>query len=170
MRRIHITGNAGSGKTTLAHQLGSALGLPVFGLDSIVWQAGWQKTPNMMRTAAEESLISKNDWIIEGVSERVRKAADTIIFLDVSRTTSLWRCAKRNWKYLFRSRPELPEDCPEILIIPKLIKIIWGFKHNVSPSIINDLKTHTGNVYVVRNQLELDALKTTLRGHSLNTP
>ncbi|MGJ8529313.1 hypothetical protein [Maritalea sp.] len=80
MNRIHITGNAGSGKTTFAAELGLALGLPVFGLDSIVWQPGWQKTPTAERVIEEEALISQKIWIIEGVSKPVRDAADVLYF------------------------------------------------------------------------------------------
>lgn len=159
MQRIHITGNAGSGKTTLANQIGSALKLPVFGLDRIVWQPGWKKTDSLLRSEAEEALIQKDSWVIEGVSARVRQAADVIIFLDVRRSTALVRCAKRNWKYLFSSRPELPKNCPEILIIPELIKIIWCFNRAVRPSIMDDLYVHAGKVYIVRNQVQLDAVK-----------
>ena len=43
--KILVTGNAGSGKTTLAGELDIALSLPVFGLDQIVWRQDWQKTP-----------------------------------------------------------------------------------------------------------------------------
>lgn len=43
--KIHVTGNAGAGKTTIARKIGNELGLDVFGLDKIVWQAGWVKTP-----------------------------------------------------------------------------------------------------------------------------
>jgi hypothetical protein len=55
----------------------------------------------------------------------VRESADLIVFLDYPRWVSFWRCAKRNWRYLFRSRPGLPENCPEIRIVPTLIRIIW---------------------------------------------
>lgn len=44
-RRIFVTGNAGSGKSTYAKRLGETLNLPVHGLDAIVWQSGWRKTP-----------------------------------------------------------------------------------------------------------------------------
>ena len=49
MVRIFITGNAGSGKTTLAGQMGEALRIPVFGLDSIVWLPGWKKASSAVR-------------------------------------------------------------------------------------------------------------------------
>ena len=55
--KIHVTGNAGSGKTTLAAKLGDALELPVFGLDSVVWQPGWRKTPASERAGLEQALI-----------------------------------------------------------------------------------------------------------------
>ena len=45
MKRIAIIGCGGSGKTTLATQLGAALGLPVHHLDRLFWRAGWQETP-----------------------------------------------------------------------------------------------------------------------------
>ena len=43
--RIHITGNAGSGKSTFAKSIGDILGVHVYGLDKIVWKEGWKKTP-----------------------------------------------------------------------------------------------------------------------------
>src|SRR5579884_1511206 len=135
--RILVTGNAGAGKTTMADALGQALGLPVHGLDRVVWQPGWQKTaPAQRRRALEQLIASSDEWIIEGVSQIVMEAADTIIFLDVPRHVCLWRCAKRNRHYLFRSRPDLPERCPEILIIRELLSIIWNFPAQVRPSIV----------------------------------
>ena len=157
MPRIHVTGNAGSGKSSLAAALGDVLGLPVFGLDEIVWGPGWQKTPASIRGPKEQALVSKPDWIIEGVSPIVRAAADTIIFLDVGRPTCFFRCLKRNWRYLFKSRPGLPENCPEILIIPKLIKIVWLFPTRMRPTILEDLTTGGQQVFIIRNAQELAA-------------
>ncbi|MDP1736593.1 MAG: hypothetical protein Q8L23_04045 [Caulobacter sp.] len=155
MTRIHITGNAGSGKSTLAAKLGRRLDLPVFGLDQIVWQPGWRKSPADWRKDREAELVAQPSWIIDGVSRTVLDAADYVIFLDVSRATSFVRCARRNWKYLFRSRPGLPENCPEILIIPRLVQIIWGFPINVRPGILDALSDRNGS-HVVRDKTTLE--------------
>jgi adenylate kinase family enzyme len=126
-----VTGNAGAGKTTLATTLGQALDLPVFHLDSIVWQPGWRKTPPDERDRQEAELIEGQDWVIDGVSDQVRGAADLVVFLDVPRYRCLGRVFRRNLPYLFRSRPGLPAGCPEILIIPRLIRMILRFPHRV---------------------------------------
>lgn len=138
VRRIHITGNAGSGKTTLAVALGRRLRVPVFHLDSIVWQPGWRKTPADQRRAAEAELIRHGAWIIDGVSDEVRTAADLVIFLDVPRRRCLIRAIRRNLPYLFRSRPGLPERCPEILILPRLVCLILRFPERVRAGILEE--------------------------------
>ena len=134
--RIHITGNAGSGKSTLAKEIGSDLSLPVFGLDKVVWQEGWAIRSPDERKRLEQELCRKSVWVIEGVSSLARESADVIIFLDFNRAKCYWRCAKRNWRYLFSSRPGLPERCPEIKILPKLVKLIWQFSSVMRPKII----------------------------------
>ena len=139
MSRIHVTGNAGVGKSTLAAHIGLALGLPTFGLDEIVWKPGWKKTGACERTTKEQALCVRPSWVIEGVSRAVRESADLIVFLDYPRSVSFWRCAKRNWRYLFRSRPGLPENCPEIRIAPTLVRIIWQFPSKVRPALMADL-------------------------------
>ncbi len=158
MPRIHITGNAGSGKSTLASRIGEALDLPVFGLDQVVWQPGWKKSPPEFRNEKLAELLAEPEWVIEGVAKPIRDAADVIIFLDVSRPVAYFRCARRNWRYLFRSRPGLPADCPEILIIPRLAKIIWNFPKLMRPGILADLARSEASVHQVRNRRELSAV------------
>jgi len=163
MDKIHITGNAGSGKSTLAQELGAALQLPVFGLDKIVWQSGWVKTPRDIVAAKELELIARPQWIIEGVSHRIRDAADVFIFLDVSRKTSIIRCAKRNWRFLFTGRPELPDNCPEILILPQLLKIIWNFKVRARPRVLSDVSEKPQRSIIVRDADDLQVMYERLR-------
>ena len=136
MKRILVTGNAGSGKSTLARQIATQLDIPCHSLDRVVWQSGWRKTPQSERARLTQEMVRSDCWVIDGVSSEVQSAADTVIFLDVPRKVSFLRVTKRNWRYLFRSRPELPAGCPEILIIPTLFRIIWNFPAKVRPRIL----------------------------------
>ena len=153
--RIHITGNAGSGKSTLAKNIGDILGFQVYGLDKIVWEEGWKKTPLHERKSLEEELVAKPQWIIEGVSSIVRQAADIIIFLDFPRSVCYLRCVKRNWRYLFSSRPGLPDNCPEIKIIPVLVKMIWQFPYMAKPIIINEIDMQNKELIIISSNDEM---------------
>ncbi|MDH4385007.1 MAG: hypothetical protein QE280_06155, partial [Caulobacter sp.] len=103
-------------------------------------------------------LISKPDWVIEGVSSTVIEAAEVVVFLDVNRRTAFWRCAKRNWRYLFHSRPGLPDHCPEVLIVPRLVQIIWRFPANVRPAILSALATHRGETHTLKTSADRASL------------
>ncbi len=151
--KIHITGNSGSGKSTLAKRLGSILEIPVYSLDSIVWKKGWQKTAVDERASKERELAENTTWIIEGVSAIIRQEADFIIFLDYPRVSCMARAFRRNIKYLFKSRPELPENCPELLILPTLLKIIWNFDVLAKPQILSTISSNRS--IIMRNDREV---------------
>lgn len=141
MQRVLVTGNAGSGKTTLVRELAAILDVPGYSLDSIVWQSGWMKTPPEKRQALIHELVRQERWVIDGVSIAAMAAADTVIFLDLPRRVTGWRAAKRTGRNLFRTRPEMPSGCVEALVIPKLARIIWGFPTTTRPRILAALKT-----------------------------
>lgn len=161
-RRINVTGNAGVGKSTLASLLGDHLGLPVVGLDQVVWRPGWGKTPSPERERLEREIASRPAWIVDGVSRIIREAADTIVFIDFPRRIAISRCAMRNWRYLFRSRPGLPERCPEVLIAPRLLRTIWRFPALVRPQILREFGTwRTTKMLVhIQSQAELNKVLT----------
>ncbi len=166
MKRILITGNAGSGKTSLAQHLALQLNRPVHSLDSIVWQSGWVRRPREEKEKKISELTSQDSWIIDGVSFSVQEKADVVVFIDVPRYISFWRVFKRNWRYLFRSRPDLPLNCPEWRIIPMLCKIIWNFPKNVRPAILKrmNMKVNNQRCYHIRSNRDilnfLDKIKT----------
>ena len=163
MRKILVTGNAGSGKSTLARRIASLLNIPYHGLDRIVWQPGWKKTPQDEKERLMQEVIGKDSWVIDGVSFTVQAKADVVVFLDVPRRVSFWRVLKRNWRYLFRSRPELPEGCPEALIIPTLCKIIWNFPSRVRPGILKRIKhDHVQKFFHVKTNADIKNLLTIL--------
>lgn len=135
-KKVSVTGNAGAGKTTFAQALAKSLDVPCHSLDGVVWQERWRKTPQAHKDAQIDEIISSEMWVIDGVSERVMQAADVVVFLDVPRSVSALRVMRRNLRYLFKSRPGLPPHCPEILVIPKLARLIWRFPRNIRPMIL----------------------------------
>lgn len=140
MKRILVTGNAGSGKSTISRELSELLNIHVYNLDKIVWRARWQRTPLSQCRPKVTRIIEREQWIIDGVCLRAIKAADVIIFLDLPRSLCYWQAFKRSLRYLFKSRPELPPKCPEILILGYLVKLIWNFPSLVRPALLRALK------------------------------
>jgi hypothetical protein len=172
MKRILVTGNAGSGKSTLAGRISAKLGIPCHSLDRVVWQPGWKQTPKDERSRQIRELTEKESWVIDGVSYAVHDKADTVVFLDVPRKISFLRIIKRNWRYLFHSRPGLPPKCPEILIIPTLCKIIWNFPVNVRPGILSRMHQAVGSqrVFHLRTNSDLMAFLRVLENNELDKP
>lgn len=146
--RVLVTGNAGSGKTSFASSLAKVLDVPCHSLDGIVWQERWRKTPQPEKDSQIETLIATDAWVIDGVSDRALQAADVVVFLDVPRLVSAWRAMRRNVRYLFKSRPGLPPRCPEILVIPKLARLIWRFPNHVRPTILVEKQRRRGGTFV----------------------
>ena len=123
MKRVVILGRGASGKSTLARRLGDITGLPVIELDKVFWRPGLAATPRDQWVVAQEKLIAKDRWIMDGdlgpydVVEVRLRAADTIIFLDFSLVRCAWRAVLRYreradfWRWLMayrrQSRPIL---------------------------------------------------------------
>jgi len=160
--QINITGNAGSGKTTLANKLGALLGFPVIPMDTIVWKPGWAKASPEEISRKVSELTKQPEWILDGVSRQARNKADLIVFLDTPKNACALRCMKRNLPYLFHSRPELPENCPEWKIIPELFKIIYRFESRVKPAIIRDINRRPGTGFVIKDKRDLAELSSKL--------
>jgi len=88
VRRVAVVGRAGAGKTTVARQLGDALGVPVIHLDALYGDAGW--TPARPETFEERhrAAIAGDAWVLDGnytsaagFDERIRRA-DLIVIAD----------------------------------------------------------------------------------------
>ncbi|RHZ90461.1 AAA family ATPase [Cereibacter sphaeroides] len=117
MKRVMIVGQPGSGKSTLAREVGSRTGLPVFHIDHIHWTSGWIERSREEKTRLCQEVHAREEWIFEGGHsatwpERLARC-DTLIWLDVPIHVRLWRVFLRSLQYRGRTRPDLPDGCPE---------------------------------------------------------
>src|SRR5689334_19603505 len=119
MRKVLVIGSGGSGKSTVAAQLGELLNLEVSHLDRFYWRAGWvePETEEWIKTVTD--LIERDSWILDGnysgsLELRLAKC-DTVVFLDLSRVLCLWRIVKRFFLYRNGTRPDVAEGCREQL-------------------------------------------------------
>lgn len=116
MKRVLILGRGGSGKSSLAVELGEITGLPVIELDKLFWQPGLRALPPDEWANVQCRLIAQDCWIMDGdlgqydaVEVRLR-AADTIIVLDYALVRCAWRALRRGrersdfWQWLITYR------------------------------------------------------------------
>ena len=75
--------------------------------------------------------------------------ADTLVWLDYPRPTCIRRVLMRSIKDHGRSKPDLPEGCPEQLDL-KLLRWVWDFPARHRPEIPKAIAQYGGHLNVVR--------------------
>lgn len=159
MQRVLVIGSGGSGKTTFSLQLSDATGLPVIHLDQHYWNPGWIPTPDDEWSATVRALCGAERWIMDGnyggtLDTRV-DAADAIVFLDTPRLTCIARVLRRRIAFRGRSRPSLPEDCPERITLG-FLHWLWSYPSRRRPTILATLESlrHSKGVHILRSDRE----------------
>lgn len=86
MRRIHIIGTPGAGKTTLARRLAQRLDLAFVELDALFWGTHWMPATHDVFRRRVGSSVRDGRWVACGnhasVRDLVWARADTVIWLD----------------------------------------------------------------------------------------
>jgi adenylate kinase family enzyme len=149
MNRIAVIGCAGSGKSTLSIALGKKLDLPVIHIDRLNWQPGWIEVDRDELVRRQQAAFTKDGrWIADGnygATMRLRLAvADTIVFLDLPTRICMWRVIKRSLRHAGRSRPDMPDDCPERGFdreYVKFLRYIAGFRSKSRLHLLDRLRT-----------------------------
>lgn len=152
MKRIAIIGSGGAGKSTLSRQLGTALNMPVYHLDTLYWKPDYQRTPDEEWSVIQSDLCDLDKWIIDGNYNKTLdirfEKADTIIFIDAHRITCLYRIFKRYITYRKSSRPDMGAGCHERLKWD-FIKWVWNYPKNNRPHVLERLDTLSMNKIVI---------------------
>jgi hypothetical protein len=90
MQRVMIIGGPGSGKSWLAHALGSRLGLPVIAIDGLLHDHHGQLRPAEEIDHAAESAAQGDRWVIEGGNSRTYAQRAARADLVIRMTTPKW--------------------------------------------------------------------------------
>ena len=101
-RRIVVVGTSGSGKTTVARELATLLGVTYVELDALNWGADWvglnEDDPEEFRRRVKDAVRGEA-WVVDGnygiVRDLVWPRATALVWLDYPLRVALWRMAKR---------------------------------------------------------------------------
>jgi len=161
-----ILGSAGAGKTQLARSIAGRAGLPVVHLDLLFWRPGWIPAPRGEAYRRLAAAIERPQWILDGnflpengAQDPRFGRADTVIFLDVSRTRCLWRVVSRLLRDRGRARADLPEGCSEGFDFP-LLRWIWSYPAVDRPRVLELLEglDERTTVHHLRSRSDVDGL------------
>ena len=167
-RRILILVPSGSGKSRVCKKIGGILGIPIIHLDMHYWLPNWVETPKDVWLDKVKKLISSEAWVMDGnytSTLQIRaEAADTLIFLDMTRRMSYFRVVSRYLRNRGKTRPDITEGCPEKIDLD-FIRWIWGYPYNRKPKILRFLEEmkKRKNVYILNNQKEIEEFLNNLR-------
>ncbi|HEY1812855.1 MAG TPA: hypothetical protein VGG74_10945 [Kofleriaceae bacterium] len=159
MQRVVIVGPGGAGKSWLATKLAAVTGLPVVHLDREYWRPGWVEPPKPEWKAKLQTLVASERWIMDGnyggtLGIRMERA-DTIIFLDVSRWTSIAGAVRRRLRGGVRA--DMADDCPEKIDV-EFVRWLWRYHDHHRPGVLEQIGNfaHGRTVVTLRDRREIE--------------
>ena len=116
VNKISIIGGPGTGKTTLAENLGKELNLPIHHLDGKNYLENWIQRDTKERDNMILEIANKDKWIMDGtyrstLEQRIEKS-EMVIFLNYSTLAKVKGIITRTIKQGGKERPEIP-GCKE---------------------------------------------------------
>ena len=159
MERICIIGGSGTGKTTLADNLGKQLNLPVYHIDGIHYLNNWKIRDKKERDKIILDMIKKEKWVIDGtyrstLKERLEKS-DFVIYLDYSSFAQIRGVLGRFIKNHGKEKKEIP-GCNEKMGLDFFLCVL-NWRKNKRKDIIESLKNvDKDKVHIFTKRRELN--------------
>ena len=159
MNRICIIGGSGTGKTTLANNLGKQLNLPIYHIDGIHHLPNWEIRDKDER---DKIILQKTDeerWIIDGtyrstLKQRLEKS-DYVIYLDYSTFAQIKGALGRFIKNHGREKQEIP-GCNEKMSW-KFFFLVVNWRKNKRQTIIDTLQNvNNDKVHIFKTRKQLN--------------
>ena len=156
MKKIIVIGCPGSGKSTFARALHNKIGIPLYHLDMMYWNADKTTVKKSVFLERLSAVLKKDEWIIDGnyraTMEMRMASCDTVIFLDYSVDVCLDGIQKRRGT----SRSDMPwveneEDAA-------FVEFIKSFHEQERPRILELMEAHSDkNMITFTDREEADA-------------
>ena len=159
MNRISVIGGPGTGKSTLANNIGKELNLPIYHLDAIHHLENWKVRDSVERDKIILEKIEGKRWVIDGtykstLEARVKKS-DMVIFLNYSTIARERSVLSRYYKNKGKEKPEIP-GCKEQMNW-KFLKLVIKWEQG-RINIINETleKNKDKNIIIFKNRRKLN--------------
>lgn len=156
LKKIHIIGAPGSGKTYLSRKLAWTLGIELHDLDDAVWanESGTYgvKRPEPVRDQKLASILAKPSWIVEGVYYSWLDAsfqdADMIVIINPPRMKRNYYLISRFIKRKIGLKPSKNETLKSLKDI-----ILWGneYSQKTIPVILDMTEAYSAKRYMFHN-------------------
>ena len=156
MKKIIVIGCPGSGKSTFSRALAEKIGLPLYHLDMLYWNADKTTVSRDIFDARLQEVLEKDAWIIDGnyarTMEKRLQFCDTVFFLDLPTEV----CVESIRARIGKPRSDMPwveteEDTA-------FIEYVGAFFNEQRPNILSLLQKYAHlNTVIFHSREEVDA-------------
>lgn len=159
MKRICIIGGSGTGKTTLAKNLGKQLNLPVYHIDGIHHLKNWEIRNKDERDKIILEKADEDKWIIDGtysstLKQRLEKS-DCVIYLDYSTIAQIKGVLGRFIKNHGKEKEEIP-GCKEKMSLEFFWWVV-NWRKNKRQTIIENLQgIESSKIHIFKTRKQLN--------------
>ena len=158
MQKVMVIGCPGSGKSTFSRALHEIIGLPLYHLDKLFWNADRTTVEKEVFWDRLAEVIAKDNWIMDGnygsTMELRMQACDTVVFLDYPLDVCMNGITERRGK----ERPDMPwiESADEV--DEEFIEFVKNYNSENRPAVVVLLEKYKDReIFVFKSRDEADA-------------